>query len=456
MKHVSAGLTGTPDRLFSSRDLVRLIFPLVVEQFLAVAVGIADTMMVASVGESAVSAVSLVDSINILLINIFAALATGGAVVAGQYLGQKRPAEASRAGEQLLVFTGLIALGIMALLYALRYWVLHTVFGQITPEVMGYANTYYLIVSASIPFIALYNSGAALFRVMGNSAISMRTSLLMNGINIAGNALLIFVFHLGVEGVAIPTLVSRAVAAVVVVALLRNQSLSLHIRRPFRYRPDSGMIRRILQIGVPNSLENSMFQLGKILLMSLVSTFGTVSIAANAVSNTIASFQVLPGMAIGLALVTVVSRCVGAGDYPQARYYTRKLMGITFLSMWAVNGLILLCLPWILKLYQLSPETTGMASQILWFHGSVAMFVWPWGFTLPNTLRSANDVKYTMVVSVVSMWACRIVLGYVFGRHLGMGVFGVWVAMILDWVIRAILFIVRYCSTAWQRKKLLT
>lgn len=440
------------DYIFTSKALISLIFPLIIEQFLSMAVGMADSVMVAKVGESAVSAVSLVDSINILIINVFAALATGGAVVAGQYIGQKRSDKASKAGEQLLVFVTLISIIIMALLYMGKDFILNVVFGQIEADVSDYANTYMLIVFASIPFIALYNSGAALFRSMGNSKITMITSIIMNSINVIGNAILIYGVKMGVEGVAIPTLISRAVAAIIIVALLRNKELIIHISRPFRYKFDKRMVIKILHIGIPNGVENSMFQLGKIILLSVVAGFGTASITANAVGNTVTSFEVLPGAAIGLALVTVVSRCVGAGDYEQVRFYTKKLLKYAYVASILINIGIILLTPYILKIYNLSPQTTVMAKQVIIFHGINVCLIWPLSFTLPNTLRAANDVRYTMIVGVVSMWVFRLGFGFLFAKYLNMGMFGVWVAMIVDWIFRSTFFILRYKGKRWIAK----
>ena len=208
--------------LFSNKMLLTLIIPLVFEQLLSVLVGMADSIMIASVGEAAVSGVSLVDQIMILLINMFAALATGGVVVAGQYLGQKKQEQACRSATQLVWFITICAIVITLLVYAGKYMILHGIFGEIEPDVMRHANIYLLIVTASIPFMALYNGGAAIFRAMGNSRIPMQVSIIMNIINIGGNAILIYGFHRGTEGVAIPTLVSRMAAAVIIITLLQE------------------------------------------------------------------------------------------------------------------------------------------------------------------------------------------------------------------------------------------
>ena len=436
--------------LFSTRELANLIGPLVIEQLLAVFVGMADSIMVANVGEAAVAGVSLVDNIMILIINIFAALATGGAVVAGQYIGRKDEKSACKAATQLVWFVSLSAVAIMILVYFGKDIILNQVFGHITAEVKGHADIYLLIVTASIPFIALYNGGAAIFRAMGNSQVSMRVSLLMNAINVTGNAILVFGLRIGTAGVAIPTLISRMVAAIVITVLLCNQTRILHIERTLKIRFDGRMIRKILAIGVPNGLENSMFQLGKILVLSLVSTFGTYAIAANAVSNAIALFQILPGMAISLAITTVISQCVGANDYEQVHYYLKKLLAIIYVAMVGTVALIFLALPLILKAYNLSDQTAAAATNIIHFHGISAMIIWPLSFALPAAYRAAGDAKACMYTSIVSMWIFRIGFSYLVGKYMGLGVFGVWVAMVIDWVVRAICFVIRYFNGKWK------
>ena len=442
--------------LFSSRDLTALLIPLVIEQLLSVLVGMADSIMVANVGEAAVSGVSLVDNIMVLLINVFSALATGGAVVAGQYLGRKDKEKARQAATQLIWFITICAVVITVLIYLCKSWILHGVFGKIEEDVMRHADIYLMIVAASVPFIALYNGGAAIFRTMGNSEVSMRVSVIMNIINVTGNACLIYGLHRGTEGVAVPTLISRMVAAILIISLLLRPGQTISMERNLHYRPDWQMIRNILKVGIPNGLENSMFQLGKIIVLSLVSTFGTYAIAANAVSNTIASFQVLPGMAIALGVTTVIARCVGAGDYEQVKYYTKKLMIITYLSMIVTNTIILFVLPWILKAYHLSKLTASTTTQIVGFYAICSVLIWPLAFTTPAVFRAAGDARMCMVISVVSMWIFRIIFSYILGQYFGMGVFGVWVAMIIDWVARSVCFLLRFKSGKWKHEAIVS
>lgn len=444
----------TRNRFFSNADLCKLIVPLIIDQFLQAFVGLADSIMVASVGEAAVSGVSLIDTIMVLILNIFTALATGGAVIAGQFLGKKRDEMACKSTNQLISFTLKASLIIMLLCYLGRNFITHVVFGKIEADVMYNCNVYMMIVFASIPMTALYNAGAAIYRAMGNSAVAMKISMLMNVINLGGNALLIFVFHRGVEGVAIPTLVSRTVACVIMMFLMNNQKHTLHLYHPFSFKTDWGLLKKILYIGVPNGLENSMFQLGKILVLSIVTSFGTASIAANAVSNNVATFAVLPGMSVGFAILTVGAQCVGAGDYEQVRYYTKKLMKIVYVSLFVANILVVLAVPYIIKIYGLSAEASQYAHKILIYHSICAVTIWPLSFSLPNTLRAAADVTYTMILSIISMWIFRIGFSVVLGVYCHMGVFGVWVAMTIDWLFRAVCFSIRYLRGKWKHAAL--
>ena len=441
---------GQERRLFSNRALFALIAPLVVEQLLSILAGLVDSIMVAAVGEAAVSGVSLIDNIMVLLIYIFSALATGGAVVAGQYLGQKDEAQAKRAANELIWFSGLLSLAVTLVLYLGRGFILNVLFGRIEPDVYSQADIYLTITSASVPFIALYSAGAAVFRTMGNSRLTMYVSLLANGINIAGNAICIYGLHMGAEGVAIPTLLSRVVAAGVILCLLARPKHVLGLERRMPRRFDGGMVRRILTIGIPNGLENGMFQLGKILLLSMVSGFGTVAITANAVTNVLASFQALPGQAVGLAETTVISRCVGAGDYEQVRHYFKKLLLVTYAVNLTGSVLVLLTVNPVLNLYHLSPETEALTRHLLWIHTFGAVTLWALSFNQPVMFRAAGDVRFTMVISVASMWVFRLLVGWVLATVLQLGVTGVWLAMMVDWLFRSVVFFLRYRSGKWQ------
>lgn len=438
--------------MFTKKQLYKLIIPLIIEQLLAVAVGMADTMMVSYAGEAAMSGVSLVDTLNILIINIFAALATGGAVVASQFLGHKDEKEACKSGNQLLLTIGVISILITAVSIIGNYGILHMIYGDISQDIMDNARIYFYITAISFPFIAIYNSCAALCRAMGNSKISMKVSLFMNFINILGNAIFVYGFHMAAEGVAIPTFISRFVAAIVMIVVLSNKKHAIHIDHIFKLRYDWNMIKRILRIGIPSGLENSMFQVGKILVQGLIASFGITAISANAVACNLANFQSITGSAIGLAMITVIGQCVGANNFEEAKKYTKKLMKVTYIAMFFLNiGFILAATP-MLHIYNLSLETINVAYKLVVLHAVCGIIFWPASFTLPNALRAANDVKFTMLTSISSMWLWRISFSYILGRYMELGVFGVWIAMTLDWVFRGVCFVLRFISGKWKHQ----
>lgn len=412
--------------------------------------GLIDSIMVAHVGEAAVSGVSLVDFVMQLLISIFAALATGGAVIAGQYLGKKQQDDANETANQLIWFTGIISIVVMLGIYIFKSLILHGLFGQISEDVYRNANIYLLIVAASIPFLAVYSSGAAAFRTMGNSKLPMKVMMAMNMLNLTGNAVLVYGFKMGTAGVAIPTLVSRIGAAVIILAILLEKTYPLHLKKTFQYRLNKNIVKQILGIGIPYGLENGMFYLGRLVILSLISTFGTAAIAANSVSGTIVMFEVLPGMAIGLGLTVIISRCVGMGDFEQARYYTKKIMKIIYVTFILTSIGVLALLPTILNIYGLSPEATEWTYKLVWAH-AVMLVIWPLGYTLPVTFRAAGDARFPMLISVASMIFCRIILAFVFSLYFEMGMLGTWAAMFVDWIVKAIIFVWRYLSGRWTK-----
>lgn len=444
-----------PDGLrFSNHDLVVLIGPLVLEQLLVVTVGMADTMMVSVNGEWAVSGISLVDQINTLIIQVFAALATGGAVVASQYLGRRDADSASASARQLIYAMTALSVCIAVPILIWNGHILTFVFGKAEPAVMQAAETYFWLSALSYPFIGVYNAGAALFRSMGNSRVSLFASFIMNVINIGGNAILIFGFHMGVAGAAIASLASRAAAAALIVWLLVSQHNPIHLRGILRVRLDGGLLRSILTVGIPSGIENGMFQVGKLLVASLITSFGTAAITANAICNNIAAFSNIPGSAMGLAMITVIGQCVGAKDFDQARYYVRKLMLVSFLGVVTMSAVIFFASPPLIEVYQPSETTYELALTVLRFY-CVCCLWWVPSFTMPNALRAASDAKFTMGVSMVSMWLFRVAFSYVLGSWFDMGLFGVWAAMVIDWAVRAVCFTLRYRSGKWQNARVI-
>jgi putative MATE family efflux protein len=437
--------------LFSNRDLSDLFIPILIEQTLALGVGLADSIMVAQVSEAAVSGVSLVDFIMALLINIFGALAGGGAVVVGQYYGMKNLQAGSHAGRQMTQFSFFFSLLIMAGIFLLREPILNVMFGSVPQDVRQAAGIYFNIVVPSIPFIALYNCGAAMFRTMGNAKLPMIVMTSMNVLNIAGNAMLVFLFKMGVAGIAWPTLVSRLGAAVIILALARRPGLELQLRGWIADRFDWPMVRRILNIGAPSAFESGMFSFGRLLVLTIVARFGTAAIAANSVAGSIGVFQTLPGLAITLGHSVIISRCIGAEREDQARWYTSRLLRFTHMVFILSNIAVCAAMPLLMKIYGLSPEAERLVWIIVLSHGITQIFIWPEGWLLPVAFRAAGDARFPMVVAIADMIFIRIISAWFLAVTFDMGMLGTWYAMYLDWVVRLVFFVPHYLSGVWLK-----
>lgn len=440
------------EKLFSRQDIRKLMIPLMIEQLLAVSIGLVDTLMVSTVGEAAVSGVSLVDGISTLVIQILSALATGGAVICSQYLGKKEENQARKSAGQLMFIMLVFSGAVMILVLCSYHFLLRLIFGQIEEDVMQCAVIYFVLSAISYPFLGIYNAGAALFRSMGNSKISMYNSLLMNVLNIVGNAVFLFGFHMGVLGAATATLIARVLSSIGMTIQLCRKTNPLRVSLKSMI-PNKFMIGKILGIGIPSGIENGMFQIGKLAVSSLASTFGTAAIAGNAIANTVAGFANIPGNAVGLAMITVVGRCIGAGEKEQAKYYSKRLMFTAYIGIWITNLLLLAGAKQISSIFGLSAEAKSVAVMLLHSFGICAMILWPLSFTMPNILRAAGDAKYTMKVSVFSMWVFRVASSYLIAGYLGVGILGVWIGMYIDWFFRSVFFVLRYKKGKWLERK---
>ena len=382
--------------------------------------------------------------------------ATGGAVVTSQYIGHREPKNAKAAAAQILFVLASFSLVVAAVVVVGRHAILRGIFGSIDADVMRYAETYFLLSALSYPFIGLYNAGAALFRAQGNSKISMLSSLVMNVINIGGNAVLIYGFGMGVLGAALASLVSRAVSCLVVLWLLQRPACPLRVDGLRALAPDGGLIRRILRVGIPAGIENGMFQIGKLSVSSLTSTLGTAAIAANAVANTASTFLNIPANAVGMAALTVVGQCLGAGEKEQAVYYSRRLLLTAYCGAWVMNlSAFLFANRFVISLFNLSPEAQTMALQVMVWFNFVSLFFWPSSFTLPNILRAAGDARFTMAVSILSMWVFRVGFCYVMVLGFHGRLLSIWMGMFLDWVFRSLCFFVRFARGRWMEQSVI-
>lgn len=435
-------MSSSSSPLFSNRQIYQLVWPLIVEQLLNVLVGMVDVVMVGSIGEAAVSGVSLVDSLNMLLIQFLAALTSGGAVVCSQFIGMKNTDKANESAGQLVMLT-VVSTTILSGVFLLGgSHLLRLIFGQVEADVMASAYQYLMITSCSFPFLALYNSSAALFRSVGNSRISMKTSLLMNGMNVVGNALCIYGLKMGVAGVAIPTLVSRMTASLVLFSLLQNPANPIRVSGWRDLIPNKSLISRILGVGIPGGIENSLFQLGKLMLQSLVSTLGTAAIAGFAVASNLVSFLYLPGNSLGMALTSIVGQCVGAQEAQQAKRYTWMFIGLDYIFLAILSTGMYLGRYELIGLYSLSPEAVEIASKLVLGH-CLAMIIWPISFVTPYALRAANEARFTMVISISCVWTFRVALAYYFVQGCGLSIQYVWIAMYIDWVFRFFIYLFR-------------
>ena len=451
--------------LFTNKGLVSIIVPLMIQQVLTVAVGAVDTVMVAYAGEAAVSGVSLVNTLDVLLVMFFSSLVTGGAVVVAQTLGRKNMDDARSAAKQLLYVATAMALLVTVTVLTFRKPLLSLLFGSAEADVMYSAERYFFFVALSFPFLAIHSGVASIFQVSGNSVISMTVSFVTNLINRGGNALFIIALGKGSAGAAIATLICRIVGAGIMLVLINRKNHIFYIEKLLHYKPDLKVIKEILRIGVPNGIENGMFQFGRLLTQSLISSMGTATIAANAVALTISNFQYMAGSAYSSAMITVVGRCVGAKEIEQAKYYSRLMAVLNYITLWMIVLVTVVFLSPIVSLYDLSAESSAIACQLIIYHSVCAAIMWPIGFMLPSAFRAAGDVRFPLIVSVITMWIFRVAGSYVlaldtvsvFGlfsfKGLGMGVMGVWVAMTVDWVFRAALFLVRYLSGRWLLQK---
>ncbi len=436
---------------FGNRELFALILPILVEQLLTMLVGIADTLMVSYAGEAAVSGVSLVNQLNNVFIFVFGAVASGGAVVASQYIGRNDRENGVAASSQLLMITVLISAFLMGISILFRSQILSLLFGRVEPDVMEASLTYLVISALSFPALAVYNSAAALFRSMGKTKAIMNISIVMNAINVIGNAIGIFVLQAGVVGVAVPSLVSRTFAAVIMLILCFEKKNTLYVQMGKMLAWNGKMLKRILNIAVPNGVENGLFQLSKVAISSIVALFGTVQIAANGVAQSFWSMASLFCIAFGYAFVTVIGQCMGAGDIEAADYYNKKLLRITYIGSAAWNLLIMILTPFVLTLYSLTDDTKKLVILLVVIHSVFNVILCPVAFSLSNGLRAAGDIRFTMYASVFATVVCRVIFSIAFGVWMNLGMIGICLAMVGDWMVKAALIQVRYRSRKWTR-----
>lgn len=441
--------------MFTNRMIRNLLVPVVLEQILNSIMGTADTMMVSNVGSAALSAVSLVDSINVLLIQAFSALAAGGAIVCAQYIGQRNYEKANMSARQVLFIITAISVVVSAVCLIFQKPLLRLIFGAVDADVMRASEIYFFFTALSFPFIAAYDSAASIFRAQENTKGPMTISMISNIMNIGGNAVLIWVFHLGVAGAAISTLVSRIFCAVVVLWQLRKDRQPVVVKDYLKIRPDWSMIGRILGLGIPSGIENSMFQLGKLAIQSTVSTLGTAAIAAQAMTNILENLNGIAAIGVGVGLMTIVGQCLGAGRKDEAVYYIKKLCVIAEAIIIASCLIVYILVRPVTILGGMESTSAEMCIHMITWITIVKPVVWTMAFVPGYGLRAAGDVKFSMITSCCTMWACRFCLCVFLIRVLGFGPMGVWIGMFADWTVRGIIFTWRFHSRKWLEHKVI-
>jgi putative MATE family efflux protein len=426
-----------------------------------------DTIMVSHAGEAAVSGVSLVSSLDVLLLIFFTSMIGGGSVVLAQALGRNNREQTNEAAKQLLYAVTFLATILLVFVSLARKLMLGLLFGDAEETILKNAQDYLFFLALSYPFIAIRDSIGSCFRASGNTRVSLVVSIILNAVNVGLNAVLIYGCNMGASGAGLATFLARIVGAGIMIALILNKKHTIHIERLFHYKPDFSIIKKILKIGIPNGIENAMFQLGRVLTQSLISSLGSTAIAANAVALNISNYQYMTGGTFSPVMITVVGRCIGAKDKKQAKFYSRRLLFMNYCMIWAVIAFTLIFMNPLLGAYQLTEASNALAKQLIWYHAIWAALIWPIGFMLPSAFRAAGDVRFSMVVSMATMWIFRVFGGYicaletvsVFGLFsipgLGLGIGGVWFAMTIDWVFRSGLFFYYFVRGKWLKKNVL-
>ena len=443
--------------LFSNRALVSLTIPIIIDALLAIIAGMVDSAMVSSAGEAAVSAVSLVDAINVLCISVFSSIAVGGSVVTTQYIGSRNYNSASTSANQLLYAATAIATALMAVILCFHGPLLKLIYGNIEADVYENARIYFFITLLGYPFSAIGSSATAVLRSMGKNSQAVTITIVFNVINVIGNAILIYGFHMGVAGAAISTTFSRFVFAVLGLILAKRKSLPVRFRKLLCFRLDWDIMRRVLRIGLTNGMEGGLFHIGKILIASLVSSFGTIYIAANSVSGTINNIGWTIVGSFGTVLLTVVGQCIGAGEQEQAKFYTKKVLIAATVSMIAIFGSVFLLRHQLVRLFDFSPEALETSA---YYTGVSARFsivsLYSLSFVPMNAFRAAGDIRYPVTLSLISMFAFRVAFCYVINAIFpSLGLMCVYIGMGADWMLRSVMNIIRYRSGKWLHKRII-
>ncbi len=437
------------------RQVIALFIPILIDQAFIIGFNVANTAMISSSGVAAVSAVSIIDSLNVFLLNVFIAVATGGTVVVAQYKGSRNDAMLSKAAGGSVASVSLLALGIGLLVVLLHNPVLSLLFGSASPDVLANAKIYLIGSGISYLGIGIEQAVCGVMRGIGKSRVALALSLIMNLLYVLMNILFITILDMGVLGMTLAINIARYAGALCAVIYLVRMDVTLHLRLRQLFHVSLSMLKKIMYIGLPFAAEQMFFNGGKMLTQVFIVGMGTYAIATNAIGGTMALLYQIPAQALSLTIVTVVGQCIGARNIDDARKFIKSFL---WLASWSFVLMTAILLPLFHPLVSVFHPPAEIVDDLLWLMviNAIAQIpLWAISFILPSGLRAAGDSRFTSVTSMLTMWLFRVVLGYVLGVTLGMGIIGVWLAMNCEWGIRGAVFLWRFRGKKWYEHRLI-
>ncbi|MFD1465191.1 MATE family efflux transporter [Lapidilactobacillus mulanensis] len=440
---------------FDYRFVLSLLGPVIFDQFFLVAFNFINTAMISSSGEAAISAVNMVGSINVFLIQIFVAVGLGGTVLIAQYFGRK---EYQMLGKVVngTVFGAILVATSLALLFLLGHnLILNLLFGDAEKAVMDNARLYMVGVLISYPFEATVEGVNGSLRGIGRTKNSLQLSLVMNLLNLLFNFVFIIYFKMGVLGLVVSLNLSRWLASAFAgVTLFRHRDL-FSLKWSSMKQPDFRMIKRVVTVCIPFAAESFFFNGGKIIMQMMIVSLGTQVIATNAIASSWVQLSEIVPTALGTALVPIVGQCIGRKNIKDARKITKSFVSLGILAY--VIGEIILFLSFNkgIALFHPSDVIKPRIFELYLIFAVGHLLVWCISFTLPSALRAAGDAKFTTMVSLITMWGIRVGIGYLVGIVFGYGLPGIYFVWVCEWAVRGTIFLLRFRGKRWYVHRLI-
>lgn len=436
------------------KQIIAIIIPIFVDQAFIVLMGLLNTAMISSSGVASVSAVSMVDSLNIFLINVFVAVATGGTVIVAQYKGSGNTEMVGKAASQAIMAVAIISVTLAVLIIAVHTPVLNLLFGKAEADVFELARLYLIGSCISYPFIAIFQAVVGALRGVAETKASLGLSFMMNLSYMLLNVLFITVLHMGVMGLVISVIIARVFGMVLALGYLVKYNQTLRFKLRNLLQSNFALLKKIMFIGVPFAAEQMFFNGGKLLTQTFIVQFGTFALTANAIAGSIVLVYQLGGSSLSIAVVTVVGQCIGRRNIEDARKFIKSFLLLSTAFFIVASVILLPMFPLMVKLFSPPAEIVHDIFMLVLISVIAQPFLWSTSFVLPSALRAAGDSNFTSISSLLSMWLFRIILGYILGVTLGFGIEGVWIAMCLEWGVRSLIFMLRFRGSKWYSRKL--